>query len=309
MGHGDPTDTESGVKSRTLLGAVGSGVAICALFFGCGGGVPESDLQFMNGRFITDGAVSVFPDRHWRRHGQLGGSFRKNATLLVWIEAEAPDDLVFSFTPDGDTERFHFAASFDEVELWADARTGGGELLEAAVPKNLLAPGLHRLTIERRQKGDVESDRGIVENQFSRVRVFARDGGQTRELDIRVNAFIASFLEFGLTGQSPVREDGCLFDGPGELAATVSAVGPANAGFVLENRSREEALFRVRVGGEGLSEFQVAARGRLPVNLDLPGGAHKMTFEVEASRTAPSFGARRTWRGRAPGRPLRRFSS
>lgn len=285
-GCGDRTGAENGAslrsgnRARKLIRAACVGAVLCALIFGCGGDTHDGNLEFLNGGFVTGRHVSVFPDRQWHRHGQLGGSFRKSATLLVWVETAAPNDLIFSFTPDGASNRHHFAAFWDDVPLWAETNSGGGAPLKADVPASMLTRGLHRLRLERRQQDDAMDDRARAKNKFSRVRVFEQIDDRKRELEIRVNPFIASYLDFGVTGKTRVRADGWLFDGPQQMVETISLEEEAEVSFVLENKSRGQAIFRVYPGTNERLEFTVSARGRQPISFKMPPGTHQTTFEV-----------------------------
>jgi len=67
-------------------------------------GSAEGDFDHLHGLFVVDDGVYVVPDRAWRRKRDAGGSFRKTASLLVYLQNDRPDGLRVTFTPDGDTD-------------------------------------------------------------------------------------------------------------------------------------------------------------------------------------------------------------
>lgn len=254
-------------------------VLLYSALVGCGPPPAHRDLGFLNGTFITDPGVRVFPDRHWRFEESRGYFFRKVGTLLVWVEGDAPEGLSATFAPVGETRRFHFMVSWDGDRLW-DRPVAGGRSISVDIPSPALTPGLHRLTIERVRYLDDEADQKLDDNSFSQIDLAEVKNGVTTPVPLNGNAFIASFLDFGVTGQSEYRLDGCLFDGPQRLANRVVCDAESPASFTLENRSREPAVFKVGIGDQAPLEFEVPARGKRGVTFTIPAGEHEFALEV-----------------------------
>lgn len=257
-----------------------AGTFLCMLPVACERLQAHHDLGFLNRKFVTGDGVRVYPDRHWRSEDGGGMSFRKVGVLLVWVEGEAPQVLRGSFVPEGETSRFHFMALWDDAQLWEQPRTAEGQPLVAEVPSEALTPGLHRLAIERVKLLDEEGDRARAVNSFSRVECELVRDGESAPVPITGDAFIASFLDFGVTGQSLYRLGGCLFDGPQGLVNRFTCDGESQASFILVNRSCEPAIFTVVVGGREPLNFAVPARGSSPIDFEVPPGEHELVLEV-----------------------------
>lgn len=256
----------------------------CVLFLACGEPGARHDLGPLNGRFVIDEGVHVFPDRHWRYRDEGGMTLRKAGSLLVWVEGVAPDVLRAEFSPMGATRRFHFRCSWDGAQLWDQPQAGRGKPLTVEISAANLTPGLHRLTIERVKDLDIEKDRDKSKNSFKRIELEEVRGSESARVPITGNAFIASFLDFGVTGQTPYRLDGCLFAGPRQFVQRFSAVAESEVSFILENRSRESARFTVAIDDLDPLEFNVAARAVSPVELKVSPGDHELRLEVSGHR-------------------------
>jgi len=273
----EPARVQAGLRGWRLR--LTAAVLLWSVLVGCGPQPAHRDLGFLNGKFITDPGVRVFPDRHWRFEENRGFLFRKVGALLVWVEGEAPDLLRADFSPEGATNRLHFMMLWDGKHLWDQPVAGGGSI-SVDISSAELTPGLHRLTIERVKETDDEADLAVVDNSFSSIELHEVRNGATTSVPVSGNAFIASFLDFGVTGQSSYRFDGCLFDGPGRLQSRIACGAESQASFTLENRSREPAVFTVAVGDQPPLDFEVATRGKRRIELLVPAGEQDLVLEV-----------------------------
>jgi arylsulfatase A-like enzyme len=256
----------------------------CAFLVGCAPQKAGNDLVSLNGKFVIDEGLYVYPDRHWRHRDRGGLKFRKAGSLLVWVEGEAPQHLRAEFWPAGPTRRFHFKGTWDGQPLWDQPRAAGQGSLTVEIHASGLTPGLHRLTLERVKSRDFEKDRDRGESSFSRIELEKLSGDRPEKVSITGNGFIASFLDFGVTGQSSQRLDGCLFAGPQRYSQRISNSAESKISFILENRSHEPARFTVARKDVDPTEFPVPARARLPVELLIPPGDHELTLEVSGHR-------------------------
>jgi arylsulfatase A-like enzyme len=168
---------------------------------------------------------------------------------------------------------------WDEERL-LDRPVAGGRSVAVDISSSALTPGLHRLTIERVKTLDDEADRKLADNTFSQIELEEVRKSNPATVPVTGNAFIASFLDFGVTGQSDYRLDGCLFDGPQRLVERVACDAESPASFTLENRSREPAVFTIVIGDQAPLEFEVEARGKRRVEFSVPAGEHDFVLEV-----------------------------
>ncbi len=198
--------------------------AVFVLTLGCGSDeLTESDFEELNGHMVADDGVYLFPNRAWRREGEIGGSFRKTGQLLVLVKKDSPDGIRVRYLPEGETRRFHFQASWDDVPLWEAPRAAESVPLDAFVDASGLSPGVHRLRLERFKEHDEPDDRGKARNFFSQVMVERVDNGVASAVPIIANGYPARFLDFGVTGQSSTQLGGCLFLGPHVFELEVSS--------------------------------------------------------------------------------------
>lgn len=276
------TDRPSGGRVRAA-GIACLAFALCLLSFACEKTDVHPDFHFLIGKVVASDGVSIVPDWRWRTHQESGGSFRKHASFLVWVETAADEDLVFSLTPDGASDRLHFMVSWDGDPLWVAPRSGGDGPFEIEIQRSLLTPGAHRLTVTRSLGDTEDSDLGESDSTFSHVRVLGKQSARVLVDGIRSDLFLAAFLEYGVTGRSPVRRDGMLFIGPRRLQATMQVAQGSEASFLLHNNSQGESLFRISIGEEEPLEFKVRADAQLPVEFDFPPGVHRTVFEVDGS--------------------------
>jgi len=265
---------------RPLVGIAVLGVSLFVI--GCAPQDPiEQDFNHLHGLLVTNDGVYVVPDRAWRREGVAGGSFRKAASLLVYIQNEQPDGLRVSYIPEGDTERFHFKAFWDDSPIWDGPRSAENGGLEIEMDAANLTPGLHHLRLDREKELDLEEDRNRGVNVFTRVSIERIDGGVPSHQPITPNGYLARFLDFGVTSQTSNQMSGCLFVGPQSHGFSISSDEDGEAGFVVQNRSREPARFIVTIDGSRDQVVEVEARGSLPVSFRLPSGRRDVTIEVE----------------------------
>ncbi len=276
-------------SSRAGGGAAGAAWVIgasllCGLLVGCAQPGANHDLGFLNGKLVIDDGVYVYQDRHWRPREKGGLTVRKTGSLLVWIGGESPDLLQAEFVPVGPTRRFHFNCFWDGDPLWNEPKTGGGRPLTVEITADRLTPGLHRLTIERVKRLDTENDRDRAYAAFARIDLQLQRGDMTEALPITGNGYVASFLDFGVTGLSERRLDGCLFVGPQRLSQPFSCVSDSRVSFILENRSHEAARFAVSVDDMDPRMFTLDARGTHRVELAVSSGEHELVLEVAGHR-------------------------
>jgi hypothetical protein len=261
------------------LGVLAACLVICGA--GCGQQEPEADgFGDINGLFVADDGIHVVPARGWRREGEVGGSFRKTANLLVFIRGVEPEGLRVTYTPDRETRPLHFMASWDEVPLWQTARSGEGGDLVAEVSASVLTPGLHRLRLEHVKQLDPETGGPRDRNVFDRVTVERLDAGQSRLLQIVPNGYLAQFLDFGVASKTATKQSGCLFFGSQTLDVGLDGRG-GTASFTLENQSPAEARFLVRIDGEAVIDEELESNGRRRIELEVPTGRHGLTLQTE----------------------------
>lgn len=272
----------SGRASRPVL-VIGASL-LCGLVAGCAQPDAGPDLGSLNGKLVIDDGVYVYPDRHWRLPKNGGMTVRKAGSLLVWIGGELPDLLQAEFVPAGPTGRLHFSCLWDGDPLWEEPKSGGGRPLTVEIDASRLTPGLHRLTIEREKDLDGEMDRDLATAAFRRIDLKLVWGEMTEALPITANGFVASFLDFGVTGLSERRLDGCLFVGPQRLSQPFTSVSESKMSFVLENRSRETANFSVSVDEVRPEVFTLDARETRRVELAVSSGKHELALEVTGDR-------------------------
>jgi len=257
-------------------------LGLCLLAVGCTPeGSTKTDFHQLNGLFIADDGVYVVPDRAWRREGDAGGSFRKTATLLVYIQNDHPDGLRVTYRPDGDTERYHFLASWDEEPIWDRPETGASGPLVADVPPSGLSPGLHRIRLERLKSLDEPPDQEQGRNFFSRVLVERIDSGVASPQPIIPNGYLARFLDFGVTSQTSTQLSGCLFYGPKSHSFEFASPGEGEVSFILQNQSRAKARFGVRIDGILAEAIEVDPRDWAPIRFPLAAGRHTVSLDVE----------------------------
>jgi arylsulfatase A-like enzyme len=244
----------------------------------------HDDLRFLEGLMVTDDLVTVAPDQHWGKHPLARHwSFRNSASLAVMLHRAPSEEISFWFLPDQDTTRFHFLALWDDRPLHdqpARPAPGGTSL---KIPKDLLTPGLHRLTLKRVKHRDAVSDHALHDNGF---RELGWSLGSERELlalaDRDRLRFVADFIALGLAGSSKLQMSGCLFDGARSVAAKLVTDEPATVMFVTENASSAPATFTVSVGSETRS-VAVAGESRGTLEIPIPGGGGRVSLAVEGS--------------------------
>ena len=280
-----PGEYEHAVRSRSgrLVARIVRGIiaaSYCAILVACGQPMAGRDLGSLNGKFLIDEGLYVYSDRHWRQQENGGLGMRKAGSLLVWVAEEAPDLLRAEFFPAGPTMRFHFNILWDGNPLWDQPLAGVGQPLAVEIPASGLTPGLHRLTIERVKELDKEQDRDRAHSAFARIELEKVSNGTTVDVPITGNGFVASFLDFGVTSQSPYRLDGCLFAGPQRLVQPVSSGDESKISFILENRSREDAVFTITRDDLDPLNYTLEARATLPIEFSVPSGDHELTLEA-----------------------------
>lgn len=259
--------------------------ALCLSIPGVGcapnGGIAAEGFDQLNGLLIVDDGVHVVLDRGWRKEGDHGGSFRRTASLLVFIQNDHPDGLRVTYTPDETTRRFHFAASWDEQPIGDRPETGASGPLVADVPSTGLSPGLHRIRLERLKNLDEPLDREQGNNFFSRILVERVDSGVASPLRVMPNDYLARFLDFGVTSQTSTRLSGCLFYGPGSHSFELVSPSEGEFSFILQNQSRIKARFGVRIDGIPAETIEIDPRDRAPIRFPVEAGRHTVSLDVE----------------------------
>jgi len=273
-------------RATDALRSIALAAAVGVTTLGCAPPAPDGvvgghELGSLYERVVADDGLYVFADRAWRREGSAGGSFRKIGGFLVYIQGDAPDELRVTFRPDDGTDRYHFAATWDDRQLWSEARTAVMAPLEAVVSGGELSPGVHRLRLERMAALDEPEDRLKPRNYFTGVDVERRDGGTATPQPIITNPYPTLFLDFGVTGQTSSKLGGCLFLGPHSVDLELSSPLDREASFALQNQSRQSARFTVELDGQATAAADIEARGERPLRLRVPAGDHTLTLRVD----------------------------
>ena len=280
-----------GSMRNTIAVRAALGVIMALLWSACADGPRSSgdlgthdDLRFLEGLMVTDAPVTVAPDQHWGKHPRgRRWSFRNSAGLAVMVHRAPSDDLSFWFLPDRDTARFHFRALWDDQPLHdrpARPDPGGTSL---TIPKSMLTPGLHQLTLKRVKQVDAVSDHALHDNGFREI---GWSHGDRRELLLLVDhdrlRFVADFISRGLTGSSKLKMSGCLFSGARSVAANLASDTPATMIFVTENASPAPATFTVSVGRDATS-VTVGGGSREHLEVPLPAGGGRVSLAVDGA--------------------------
>jgi len=259
-------------------------VALCSVLVCC---APEGsayrDLSRLDGLLVADDGIYVVPDRHWRREGKFGGSFRKTASYLVLIRSDRPESLRVTCTPDESTARFHFTAKWDDDLIWQNQPSATGGVIEVEVGRAALTPGLHRLSLDRNRRDDDVVEREDGRSVFSQVDVRLSEDGTERPLRITPNSFLASYLDFGVASQTRSKLSGCLFLGPQTHTFPMVADGDTDVSLILENRSRSNARFEVSIDDKPAFAIDLEANDRAPVRFSVLSGRHVVTFVVSGA--------------------------
>jgi len=237
----------------------------------------------LNGLFIADDGVYVVPDRGWRRDGDRGGSFRKTTSLLVYIQNDHPDGLRVSYRSESATGSRRYMASWDEEPLWTTPRAAGLEPLVAEIEAPSLAPGLHRLRLERVKERDDHRDSDSGPNVFSQVDIERIDQNAMTGQPIYLSQYLARFLDFGVTSQTSTQLSGCLFHGPQNHRIEIAGIHEGEATFTVQNQSRERARFEVAIDGVQVVSKDVGPRLASPISFAVPAGRHTVNLEVKGN--------------------------
>lgn len=290
---------------RAILGALT--LLPVVLTLGCGphGADPAEGFAELNGLFVADDGVYVVPDRGWRREGDHGGSFRKTASLLVYIQNDRPDGLRVNYRSESSNGRRHFQASWDDQPLWSTPRIAGIDPLVAEIEAVSLSPGLHRLRLDRvKELEEDQQDPDPGPNVFSGVDVERIDDTMATGQPISISPYLARFLKFGVTSQTSTQLSGCLFLGPQRHSFELVGNEESVATFVLQNQSREAARFSFMIDGDQVQSVDVEPRGSSPMEVVVPSGRREVTLEVRGSAVgAFLWGAPHLRRGDAQHRP------
>ncbi len=259
-------------------------LALFTLSPGCRRAPAALEFNDLVDKIVAPEGVTIVPDWRWQRFSERGGAFRKIAQLHVWVEGGVDFELLFSLTPAVSGRRAQLEISWDGEPVPDGWRRDADRTIEVEIPKSLLAPGAHRLTMTRIFRDAAEPDPEDVEYEFSDFRVFEKRGGQTVERSVRSQMFLAAFLEYGVAGISTVRRDGLLFVGPQRLETGFEISRPSVATFDLQNDSSADADFRLVIDGRDPVEFRVAPDATLPVEIDFAPGSHRVAFSVNGDR-------------------------
>jgi arylsulfatase A-like enzyme len=229
------------------------------------------DLQYLNGRFITDRPVQVIPDRLWEPVGTSDGwSFLGSANLLCHVNTSGSEPLVLFFEPDQATTQHQLLVLWDEQRIASPVqlRAEGSKLV---VPPDRLTPGLHTLTIKNTLGADIESVFTSVAWGYDTTR------SQLRFQKLDLYRYLDRFLTLGLTGLSRERMAGCLLQGSQQASFALDLESDAEARFLLENFSRQEAVLTIQCGSRR-QQTSLAPMTRQPVQLALGQGRHALTL-------------------------------
>lgn len=247
---------------------------------------PEADvgngIAGLDGLLVADQGVTVVADQAWRREGAAGGSFRKTAALLVSVTGRPSAGYRFTFHPDGPTSRLHFSARWDEVPLWDEPRRGDEEPLTVDIAAADLAPGLHRLRLDRVKELDAPNDRDRAVNEFTRVDAVRVGPAGDEPQRILADPYLARFLEFGVTSSRPTRLNGALFVGSQRHETALDGRG-GELRFTLQNHSPAAARFLAAIDGDTALDVELRAQREAELRVEVPDGSRLLTLETVGS--------------------------
>ncbi len=255
---------------------------------GCGRGTEvhslgsHQGLGFLKGRVLSDQQVLALPGARWGDDEEDDGwTFRGSATMYCLVLEETDADLAFHFTPDDLTTEFWFMVRWDgEPILDEPHRPGFGENT-LPVPQGLVTPGLHEMTVERVDSltpGDLREEKN---NRFTRIAYSLGDRKTSLDLGaIEAYRYMAMLTSRGVTGVSPQKMAGCLFDGPRMAVSEFQLHEAGRLLFLVENNSEAPARFTLGVD-DATATIMVSPQDRATIELDAEPGEHTMRMTVD----------------------------
>lgn len=261
---------------------------VVAATLGCGRGTEihdlgsHQDLAFLKGLVLGDHQVLALPAGRWGGNGE--GSkwvFRGSATMYCLVRQQLDVDLSFHFTPDDLTTEFWFMVRWDgEPILDEPHRPGLGENT-IVIPARLVTPGIHEMTVERVDRLTPDDLRDEKNNRFTRITYSLGERRTNLDLgQIKAYRYMAMLASRGVTGVSPQKMAGCLFDGPRTATSELQLHGAGRLWFLVENNSEAPARFTLGVDEASVTKT-VSSEERTAIELQVEPGDHAIRMTVD----------------------------
>ena len=232
-------------------------------------------LRQLAGRFVPSQPITVVPDRFWEADEESGSwSFRGWANLVFFVDEGGEDDpLRIRFVPDENTSQMHFHATWDEEDL-GESWELVGDAISIVIPSEKMAPGFHRLKVQRDRLADDVETREIIDCRFAGIEVGSEKIQRLDPSDHQRLGLIRAFFEDEVVGISKDRYGGLLVSGGQSLRTRLTTSSQARISFQVSAFFAPKTRFIAEVDGV---EHQVQA-GAESVELDfeVAAGDHEL---------------------------------